>query len=61
MATECLRISPELFESMKRQLGPHRFDEEFNCVFYDPQSSVFDSNLVAQCFADPTVTPLCAA
>lgn len=49
-ADECPRITPEFLDGMKKLLGPRRFDEEFYCLFHDPQSAVFNSEMVAACF-----------
>ena len=60
-ADQCPRISKEFLEAQERLLGPRRFREEYFLEFYDPSSSVFNSELVARCFADPSVRPLWAA
>jgi hypothetical protein len=44
--SECPRISAQFLEEELQALGPMKFDQEYNCVFTDAESSVFNSDLI---------------
>ncbi len=46
VASEVARISPAFLVDELRLLGPRRFDEEYNGVFFDADSAVFASELI---------------
>lgn len=56
-AKECPRISKEFLEDEERLLGPHVFEQEYQCQFYDPDSQFFASDLVEQALSGD-VAPL---
>lgn len=45
---QCARISPQFLEDERAALGPMRFAQEYECQFIDAESSVFNSDLIAQ-------------
>lgn len=56
-AADCPRISKEFLEDEQRSLGPHVFEQEYNCEFYDPDSAVFSSDLIERALTND-VAPL---
>ncbi len=49
---DCPRISQEFLEDEERFLGPHVFEQEYQCTFYDPDTSVFSSEMVERALTD---------
>lgn len=56
-AADCPRISREFLADEERTLGPHVFEQEYNCIFYDPDTAVFSSELIERALSDD-VAPL---
>lgn len=56
-AADCGRISQEFLDDELRLLGPHIFDQEYGCEFFDPDSSVFSSDLIGRAISSE-VKPL---
>lgn len=56
-AADCGRISQEFLDDELRLLGPHIFDQEYRCRFYDSATSVFSSDLIEAAMSDE-VEPL---
>jgi len=52
VARECPRISTEFLEDEQRSLGPHVFEQEYNCEFFDPDTAVFSSELIERAMTD---------
>lgn len=59
-AKDCPRISKEFLADEQRMLGPHVFEQEYNCEFYDADSAVFSSDLIERALS-ANVQPLWAA
>lgn len=57
LAKDCPRISSVFLEDQLRLLGPRVYAEEYECEFFDPDTAVFSSELIARAL-DPSVTPL---
>jgi Terminase large subunit, T4likevirus-type, N-terminal len=51
-ATKCPRISAEFLDEQHRILGTTVFEQEYLCMFYDDNSSAFDSILIQQALTD---------
>ena len=45
---DCPRITKEFLEEERQALGPMRFSQEYECEFIDSETSVFNSDLIAQ-------------
>ena len=45
-AEDCPRISEEFLADELRALGPHVYGSEYLCEFYDPDTSVFSTELI---------------
>lgn len=45
-AKDCPRITKEWLADEERLLGPHIFEQEYNCTFYDPDTAVFSSEMI---------------
>jgi hypothetical protein len=50
--SECPRISAQFLEEEMQALGPMKFDQEYNCVFTDAETSVFNSDLIQRALVD---------
>ena len=59
-AAECPRIRPEFLEEQLRELGALLFDQEYNAIFTDAETSAFPTALIEALFSDD-VEPLFAA
>lgn len=46
-ASECARIKPEFLAEEMAALGPMIYSQEYDCEFIDPETSVFNSDLIA--------------
>lgn len=55
--TDCPRISEEFLEDERRSLGEFRYQQEFECEFFDPDTSVFSSDLIGRAISSE-VQPL---
>lgn len=60
VAKDCPRISKAFLADEERSLGPHVFEQEYNCEFYDPDTSVFSSDLIERAIS-ANVKPLWTA
>jgi hypothetical protein len=56
-ASMCSRISKEFLEEELRELGPTRFDEEYNLGFHDDLTAAFSTTLIDG-IVDPTLKAL---
>ena len=56
-AAECPRIGAEFLADEQRSLGPHVYAQEYECEFFDPETSVFSSELIERALS-ADVTPL---
>jgi hypothetical protein len=56
-AADCPRISQVFLADEARSLGPHQFEQEYNCVFYDDDTQAFSSDLIERALVDD-VEPL---
>ena len=59
-AEQCPRISAEWLENERREHGDFKFGQEYECVFLDCETQLFDSGLIDAAFTDE-VAPLWAA
>jgi hypothetical protein len=56
-AEDCPRISKEFLADEQRMLGPHVFEQEYHCEFYDADRAVFSSDLIERALS-AAVQPL---
>jgi hypothetical protein len=56
-AKDCPRISKQFLDDEERALGPHVFAQEYDCQFFDPDTSVFSSAMIEAALSDD-VAPL---
>jgi Terminase large subunit, T4likevirus-type, N-terminal len=45
-AKDCSRIGKKFLAEQLQRLGPHVYEQEYNCQFYDPDTAVFSSELI---------------
>lgn len=50
--SDCPRISKAFLEEELATLGPFVFQQEYECAFLDPQTSVFSSDLIQAAMVD---------
>jgi phage FluMu gp28-like protein len=60
VAADCQRISAEFLEDERRSLGEWTYAQEYECAFYDSESSVFQTALIERALSDD-VQPLWSA
>jgi Terminase large subunit, T4likevirus-type, N-terminal len=51
-AKECPRISPEFLKEEMSALGPMQYSQEYECQFIDPETAVFNSELIEAALVD---------
>lgn len=58
---DCQRITKAFLEEERQALGPMRFSQEYECEFIDSETSVFNSDLIAQALTNDFKPFLAAA
>ena len=51
-ADECPRIKPEFLAAERETLGPLVYEQEYQCVFHDAETSAFASELIEAALVD---------